>query len=100
MEVRCICKPSSSPRSSGPSSLKEQARKARREQEIWAAPQATHGHGQQTVQRPTRAATFHAVSPLSNVLCDDCAYCGKEIKLPGFVILDFEESILQRGVWR
>jgi len=52
---------------------------------------ATRVHGQQTEQRPAQTATFHAVSPLSNVLHEACAYCGKDIQLPGFVILDFED---------
>ena len=52
---------------------------------------ATRVHGQQTQQRPAQTATFHAVSPLSNALHEVCAYCGKEIRFPGFVILDFED---------
>jgi len=52
---------------------------------------ATPVHGQQTEQRPVQAATFHAISPLSNLLHEVCAHCGKEIQLPGFVIPDFED---------
>ena len=52
---------------------------------------AARVHGQQTEQRPAQAATFRAVSPLSNLLHEVCAYCGKEIQLPGFVIPDFED---------
>jgi hypothetical protein len=48
-------------------------------------------HGQQTEQRPVQAATFHAISPFSNLLHEVCAHCGKEIQLPGFVIPDFED---------
>jgi hypothetical protein len=52
---------------------------------------ATPVHGQQTEQALTPAARFHAVSPLSNLLHEVCAHCGKEIQLPGFVIPDFED---------
>ena len=52
---------------------------------------ATPAHGQQTEQPPAQGAAFHAVSPLSNLLHEVCAYCGKEIQLPGFVIPDFED---------
>ena len=52
---------------------------------------ATSVHGQQTEQHPAQAATFHAISPLPNVLHEVCAHCGKEIQLPGFVIPDFED---------
>jgi hypothetical protein len=51
----------------------------------------TRVNGQQTEQAPAPAATFHAVSPLSNLLHEVCAHCGKEIQLPGFVIPDFED---------
>jgi len=52
---------------------------------------ATRVHGQLTERPPGQAATFHAVSPLSNLLHEVCAHCGKEIQLPGFVIPDFED---------
>ena len=52
---------------------------------------ATPVHGQQTEQRPVQAAPIHAFSPLSNLLHEVCAHCGKEIQLPGFVIPDFED---------
>ena len=52
---------------------------------------ATRGGGPETGLRPAQGATFHAVSPLSNLLHEVCACCGKEIKLPGFVIPDFED---------
>jgi hypothetical protein len=48
-------------------------------------------HGQRTEQVLTPAATFHAVSPLTSLLHEVCAHCGKEIQLPGFVIPDFED---------
>ena len=56
-----------------------------------ASSATTPTHGQQTDQRPAKGATFHAVSPLSNLLHEVCAHCGKEIQLPGFVIPDFED---------
>ena len=52
---------------------------------------ATRAYGEQTEQCPAQAATSHAISPLSNLLHEVCAHCGKEIKLPGFVIPDFED---------
>ena len=52
---------------------------------------ATPVHGQQTEQCPAQAGTFHAISPLSNLLHEVCGHCGKEIQLPGFVIPDFED---------
>ena len=36
--------------------------------------EATPVHGQQTEQAPTPAATFHAVSPLSNLLHEVCTH--------------------------
>ena len=52
---------------------------------------APGGGGDETDLRPAQRTTFHAVSPLSNLLHEVCAYCGKEIQLPGFVIPDFED---------
>ena len=52
---------------------------------------ATRAYGEQTEQCPAQAATFHAISPLPNLLHEVCAHCGKEIQLPGFVIPDFED---------
>ena len=52
---------------------------------------ATRVHGNENEDCPAQAAAFHAVSPLSNLLHEVCAYCGKEIQLPGFVIPDFED---------
>jgi hypothetical protein len=52
---------------------------------------ATQVDSQKTESPPEQAAAFHAVSPLSNLLHEVCAYCGKEIQLPGFVIPDFED---------
>ena len=52
---------------------------------------ATRADGQETKQRPTQGATFHAISPLYNLLHEVCAYCGKQIQPPGFVIPDFDD---------
>ena len=52
---------------------------------------ATRAYGEQTEQCPAQAGTSHAISPLSNLLHEVCAHCGKEIQLPGFVIPDFED---------
>ena len=52
---------------------------------------AIRGGGHETELRPAQGATFHPVSPLSNLLHEVCAYCGKEIQPPGFVIPDFED---------
>ena len=48
--------------------------------------------GDGTELPPAQGVTSHAVSPLAKMaLREVCAYCGKEIQLPGFVILDFED---------
>jgi hypothetical protein len=52
---------------------------------------APHVHSEQTEQCAAEAGKFHAISPLSNLLHEVCAHCGKEIRLPGFVIPDFED---------
>jgi len=52
---------------------------------------ATRAYGEQTEQCPAQAGTSHPISPLSNLLHEVCAHCGKEIQLPGFVIPDFED---------
>jgi hypothetical protein len=52
---------------------------------------ATRVHGNENEDCPAQAAAFHAVSPLSNLLHEVCAQCGKEIQPPGFVIPDFED---------
>jgi hypothetical protein len=50
------------------------------------------GGGQEAEQSNPQGAAFSALSPLSNMpLREVCAYCGKEIQLPGFVIPDFED---------
>jgi len=42
--------------------------------------------------RPKEAGPFKAVSPFANLpLHDACAFCGVEVRAPGFVILDFED---------
>ena len=52
----------------------------------------TRAGGHETKQGPMQGTKFHAVSLLSNLpLHEVCAYCGREIQPPGFVILDFEE---------
>jgi hypothetical protein len=52
---------------------------------------ASRADGQETEQRPTQGPTFHALSPLYNPLHEVCAYCGKQIQPPGFVIPDFDD---------
>jgi hypothetical protein len=52
---------------------------------------ATRADSQETEQRPTQGATFHASPPPYNLLHEVCAYCGKQIQPPGFVIPDFDD---------
>lgn len=42
--------------------------------------------------RRKEAGPFRAVSPIANLpLQEVCAFCGAEVRAPGFVILDFED---------
>jgi hypothetical protein len=48
--------------------------------------------GQDSEQSNPQGAAFSAVSPLSTMpLGEVCAFCGKEIQPPGFVIQDFDD---------